>query len=64
MADVSRLKFQGVIPGAPVGIHVNAVEQQQQQQRTISKQCGDELKSQQRPACKPAEQENVLVTPL
>ena len=57
MADVSRLKFQGVIPGAPVGINRNQ-DILQNQQTLINKQCSDQLKNQATPG------EKVLVTPL
>jgi len=53
MADVSRLKFQGVIPGAPTGLNLNIVEQP-----SGSIKCSDqELKSKK-------ETEKVLVTSL
>ena len=50
MADVSRLKFQGVIPGAPIGLNLNI------EQPSI-KNCSEELKSKK-------ETEKVLVTSL
>lgn len=55
MADVSRLKFQGVIPGAPVGI----IEQQTASSTPlVNKQCSEQLNKQ------PKTKETVLVTPL
>lgn len=52
VADVSRLKFHGVIPGAPVGINRNL-----EQQPLINKQCSEQMKNQ-------SKTEKVLVTPL
>jgi len=52
VADVSRLKFHGVIPGAPVGINRNL-----EQQPLINKQCSEQMKNQ-------SNTEKVLVTPL
>ena len=56
MADVSRLKFQGVIPGAPTGLNLNIVEAPSGGGNGIK--CSDqELKSKK-------ETEKVLVTSL
>jgi len=52
VADVSRLKFHGVIPGAPVGINRNL-----EQQPLINTQCSEQMKNQ-------SKTEKVLVTPL
>lgn len=52
MADVSRLKFQGVIPGAPVGINNT------ESAPLVNKQCSEQLNKQSKT------KETVLVTPL
>ena len=57
MADVSRMKFQGVIPGAPVGMTRN-IDIFQQPKTMINKQCSDQLKNLAK------NEEKVLVTPL